>query len=134
MTRGQVSYVNADREAAIVGLGMDEDDVVEALTTSTAAALAAHAASVAAVGVHGRVKQVLVDGQDETGDTTITVTGIAVGDVLVSVAVLATKAAISTIAFRALTDFTITADTLTIGANAANNTNNQYLITYIDAA
>ncbi len=96
--------------------------------------LAAHAATVSAVGVHGRLVQVLVDGQDETGTPAITVTGIAVGDALVSFLVLATKASIATAAYRALSDFTITADTLTVGANAANNTNNQYLITYLDAA
>lgn len=134
MTRGQVSWLTADSENAIVGLGIDEDDAVEALAASTTAALAAHAASVAATGVHGRVKQVLVDGQDETSDDTITVTGIAVGDALVSVFVITTKASIATIAARALGDFTISANTLTVGANAADNTNNQYLITYIDAA
>src|SRR6187549_1083554 len=63
--------------------------------------LAAHAATVSATGVHGRLKQVLVDGQDETGTPAITVTGIAVGDALVSFLVLATKASIATAAYRA---------------------------------
>lgn len=133
--RGATTFPPDDVDAAIVALGVDVEDIAEITTPAElATAVADHAALVAATGVHGRVKQVLVDGQDETSDATITVTGLAVGDALVSFIVLATKAAIATAATRALTDFTISANTLTIGANAANNTNNQYLITYIDAA
>ncbi|MDP9192294.1 MAG: hypothetical protein M3P06_11405 [Acidobacteriota bacterium] len=80
----------------------------------------------------GFLKFALVDGQDETSDTTITVTGIAVGDELAFVGVLTTKASIASIASRALTDFTVSANTLTIGANPADNTNNQYFIIYLD--
>jgi len=77
------------------------------------------------------LKFVVKDGQDEATPA-ITVTGIAVGDELVFFGVLASKASIATLAARALTDFTITADTLTVGANAANNASNQYFIVYLD--
>lgn len=131
----RVAAEKTQLERANFGLGdsLQADDIV-ATDTAIATAVAAHSAVVSAVGTHGRLKQVLVDGQDEVGTPAITVTGIAVGDALVSVLVLATKAAISTAASRALTDFAITANTLTVGANPANNTNNQYLISYLDAA
>lgn len=74
----------------------------------------------------GTVKQRVVAGQAEAGDDTIPVTGIAAGDVLVSVIVFDTGVPSA----RALTDFTVSADTLTVVANAADNTGNQYLITW----
>ena len=74
----------------------------------------------------------LVNGQDETGDDTIPVTGLAVGDELVACFVYVTKAAISTKTQRALTDFTVGADNLTVVANKANNTNNQYEVWWIN--
>jgi hypothetical protein len=127
-------------DQAIFGLGPDNEatDITGGADLATQAeldaALAAHAATVAAAGTHGRVKQVLVDGQDEVGDDTIAVTGLAAADVLISVLVLTTKASIATAAFRPLADFTVGAGALTVAANPVDNTNNQYLITYIDAA
>lgn len=73
----------------------------------------------------------IVAGQNETTTPAITVTGIAVGDILESFMVFNQGSPGFTV--RALTDFTITADTLTVGANAADNsTTKQYMITYID--
>lgn len=70
----------------------------------------------------------LADGQDETMDTTIPVTGLTTADVVTACLVLATKASIATVTKRAASDFSVTAtDEITVGANAANNTNNQYV-------
>lgn len=133
--RGQILSSSADSENAILGLGIDEDDAVEAAVAASTAAIAAHAALVSATGVHGRLKQVLVAGGDETGaGVDITVSGMAVGDALVSVLVFTTAASIASAAFRAVADFTVAAGKLTVVANAVNNTNNQYLISYLDAA
>ncbi len=74
------------------------------------------------------LKHTIVAGQDETSDDTITVTGIATGDELVSVIVWASGVPSA----RALTDFSISANTLTVGANKANNAANKYEITYLD--
>jgi hypothetical protein len=130
--RGVGDDVEAPTRAVIDESQLDAD--IEGVQADVTAAVAAHAATVSAAGTHGRLKQVLVAGQDEVGDDTIPITGIAVGDVLISVLVLTTAASIATAAFRALTDFTISAGVLTVGANPADNTNNQYLITYLDAA
>src|ERR1700694_472329 len=70
----------------------------------------------------------IVAGVDETGTPSIAVTGIAVGDELVAVIVLASAASIATATKRANADFTIAADALTVAAHAANNAANQYLI------
>ncbi len=77
-------------------------------------------------------KMVIVAGQDETGDNTIGIADMAVGDELVCVLVLASAASVATITMRALTDFTVGAGALTIGANAANNAANSYLIFWND--
>jgi hypothetical protein len=70
----------------------------------------------------------LADGQDETGDATITVTGVVTGDVVVGCLVLATKASIATLTSRAAADFSVTGtNEITVGAHAANTTNNQYV-------
>jgi hypothetical protein len=67
-------------------------------------------------------------------DTTIPVTGLALGDVVTACLVLATKAAIATATKRAASDFTVSAtDEITVGANAANNTNNQYVFFVLKA-
>lgn len=72
----------------------------------------------------------IVAGQDETGDDTITLTGIAVGDELVAVFVEDGTSGKWTRHVNA--DFTITANTLTIGANKANNSLNSYIIFWND--
>lgn len=73
----------------------------------------------------------IVAGQDETGDTTIPVTGLEIGDRLIFVAVIATTASVATITQRAAGDFNTTADgNLTVVGNAANNTNNSYFIVW----
>jgi hypothetical protein len=64
--------------------------------------------------------------------TVITVTGIAVGDSLAPVSVYATKAAIATQVLRAAADFTVGAGQVTVVANPANNTNNEYLFEWVD--
>lgn len=79
-----------------------------------------------------KIRVTLVAGQDETMDTTIPVSGMVVGDELYSVTVFTTAASIASRASRALTDFSVTAGNLTVGANAANNTNNQYEIIWGD--
>lgn len=81
---------------------------------------------------NGKHAFALVAGQDETGDTTIPVTGMVVGDELHSVIVLTTAASIASAASRAITDFTVGAGVINVVANAANNTNNQYLIHWSD--
>jgi len=79
----------------------------------------------------GVVNVALVAGQDETGDTTIPVTGIAVGDRLVSVMVQDGTSGVFT--QRAISDFgAITAGNIAVGANAANNAANKYVITWMD--
>jgi len=77
-------------------------------------------------------KMVIIAGQDETGDATIDVTGMAAGDELVFFAVIAATADVATITQRALTDFTVGAGVLTVGANAANNAANSYLVFWND--
>ena len=76
----------------------------------------------------------LADGQDETMDTTIPVTGLVAGDKVTACLVLATKAAIATTTKRAASDFTVSGtDEITVGANAADNTNNQYVFFVLKA-
>lgn len=73
----------------------------------------------------------IVAGQDETGDTTIPVTGFEVGDRIIFVAVMASTASVATITQRAAADFTAAAaGNLTVVANAANNAANSYLIVW----
>lgn len=80
----------------------------------------------------GFMKVSVVTGQDETMDTTIPVTGMVAGDELVAVLVFTTEAAIATMAQRANADFTVGAGVLTVGANAADNSDQQYLIFWLD--
>jgi hypothetical protein len=70
---------------------------------------------------------VSVAGQNEATPA-ITVTGIAAADVLIEFLVFASGVP----SVRALSDFTISANTVTVVANAANNAANRYLISYID--
>jgi hypothetical protein len=76
----------------------------------------------------GALKITTIAGQDETSDTTIPLTGLAVGDELLAVIVFASGVPTA----RALTDFTISANTINVAANAANNAANKYLVAYID--
>lgn len=78
----------------------------------------------------GILRMELVAGQDETGDTTIPVTGLAAGDELVGFFVENGTSGIQT--QRANADFTVGASNLTVVANAANNAANKYLVTWID--
>lgn len=78
----------------------------------------------------GVVRQTVADGADETTTHLIPVTGMAAGDEVVSVLVFTTKASIATMAAHAGT-LTPTTDGITPGTEV-NNTNNQYLITWID--
>lgn len=77
------------------------------------------------------LKTELVAGQDETGDATIPVTGAVAGDELV--AVLVQDGTSGVLTQRALSDFTgPAAGDITVAANAADNTGNFYLITWLD--
>ncbi len=76
----------------------------------------------------GVIVQEVVAGQDETADDTIPVTGLAAGDELVGVIVVA--AGVPTQHVNA--DFTVGAGNLTVTANKANNAANAYIITWID--
>lgn len=128
MTRGQVSYTSADSENAIVGLGIDEDDAADALTT----ALAAHAATTQAVGVHGAPKVSVVAGENETVTHQITVTGMVATDTVVAVLVLTTAASIATLAAHGGT-LTAAAGKITPGTEV-DNTGNQYIVFWVDKA
>lgn len=76
------------------------------------------------------VRSELVAGQDETGDTTIPVAGLAAGDDLIGVFVQNGTSGVLT--QRANADFTVGAGNLTVVANAANNAANFYLILWAD--
>jgi hypothetical protein len=78
----------------------------------------------------GFLKIIRMDAQDETSDATIDVTGLAVGDELVAFFVVDLPSTIWE--QRALTDFTISANILTVVANAANNNGEIYVIFYLD--
>jgi hypothetical protein len=80
----------------------------------------------------GFLKQAIVAGVNETSTNVIAVTGMAVGDELVHVAVIASTANVATITQRALTDFTVGAAKMTVGAHTADNSSNSYLITWLD--
>ncbi len=75
------------------------------------------------------------DGVDETMSAAITITPIGNNPAIVSTdeviacQVLTTKASIASQALRDPADFTAGAGTITVGAHAANNTNNQYVFT-----
>lgn len=71
-----------------------------------------------------------VDGQDETGDTTIPVTSMLGGDQVIGVLVFTTKAAIATCIVRPASDFLCGDGVLNVIANPVNNANNQYIIIY----
>jgi len=78
----------------------------------------------------GFSKVSVVDGEDETSTHQITVTGMAVGDEVVAVLVLTTKASIATAALHAGT-LTAAAGKITPGTEV-DNTGNQYIIFWND--
>jgi len=129
---GRVAIVHAttgvvefDIKAAAKKIGTNEIEDL-AVTTGLLAAAAVTKAKLAG----GFSKIEIVAGQDETGDTTIPVTGMAVGDELV--ALLVQDGTSGVLTQRALADFTVGAGVLTVGANAANNAANKYVITWTD--
>ncbi len=69
----------------------------------------------------------VLNGQNEATPA-ITLTGIAAADELVAFIVMASGVPTA----RALTDFTLSADTITVGANAANNAANKYIVVWND--
>lgn len=78
----------------------------------------------------GFSKVSVVDGEDETSTHQITVTGMAVGDEVVAVIVLSTKASIATAALHAGT-LTAAAGKITPGTEV-DNTGKQYLVFWND--
>jgi hypothetical protein len=62
----------------------------------------------------------------------ITIAGIAVGDSLADVVVYTTKAAIATQVVRPAADFTVGSGVITVADNHTDNTNNQYLVEFVD--
>ena len=82
-----------------------------------------------AAGAH-RVRVSVVDGENESSTHQITCTGMAQGDLVVSVLVFTTKASIATMAAHAGT-FIAGTDKITPGTEV-NNTNNQYVIIWYD--
>lgn len=96
------------------------------VTTAKIAAAAVTKAKLAG----GFSKVSVVDGEDETTTHQITVTGMAVGDEVVAVMVLTTKASIATLAAHAGT-LTAASGKITPGTEV-NNTNNQYLVFWTD--
>ena len=132
-----LSTVDADPNTLALNLAVLFDTVGGTLKAEFAAGGVAEA-DIAAAAVTktklagGFSKMERVAGQDETGDTTIPVAGLAAGDELVGVLVFATAAAIATMVQRANADFTVGAGNLTVVANAANNTGNIYLIIWND--
>lgn len=119
--RGVGDDVEAPERALIDETQLDSDF---SDTATVAADLAAHAARTLKVSV--------VDGEDETTTHQITVTGMVAADTVVAVLVLTTKASIATAAAHAGT-LTAAAGKITPGTEV-NNTGNQYLVFWIDAA
>jgi hypothetical protein len=113
-----MAYLNPTAGAAREG--------TEAVTTAEIAAQAVTRTKLAGA----FSKAVKVAGQDETSDTTIPVTGMVAGDELVAVFIEDGTSGKWT--QRALADFTVGAGVLTVGANAANNTANAYIILWND--
>lgn len=114
-------------------LHLDASDALFHATTGhlhTAAAGAGPVLTGAALAT-GIVRTAVVDGVNENA-ADVTVTGMVAGDEIVSVLVLTTKAAIATMALRAAGDFVPGAGVMVSTANKADNTNNQYLITWVD--
>ena len=76
----------------------------------------------------GLLKKAVVAGQDETMDNTIPVTGLGVGDELVSVTVWAAGVPTD----KTLADLSVIAGNVQVDANAANNAANKYEVLWVD--
>lgn len=120
------AWIVGDTLYAMVLLPAGEALVATIAAAGTAGALDVYLQAI----VVPKDRAVLVAGQDETGDTTITVTGIAAGDELVSLFVF--DPAGPSFAARALADFTVGAGVLNVVGNAADNTGHQYHIIWRD--
>lgn len=108
-----------------------EDDAVDTGALQDASVTGAKVAANTLTGdklATGIDREEVVAGVDETGTPAIAVTGIAVGDELVSVLVNNS----GVLSQRALADFTVAAGQLDVVGNAANNASNQYLIRWKD--
>jgi len=93
MTRGTVAYTDADATQAIFGLGIDETDVVDTLATALSADDSASSTLATMVGdrlvtfVEGSIQpaaRALGAAINAPFDTVVPVSGIEVGDVIVS--------------------------------------------------
>lgn len=115
---------------AILGLGDENDSNSLNSLAATQTELDTHAAANLATTVHGLPKISVVDGEDETSTHQITVTGMAADDTVIAVLVLTTKASIATMAAHAGT-LTAASGKITPGTEV-DNTNNQYIIFWID--
>lgn len=73
------------------------------------------------------------DGQDETGDATYTVTGVAAADTVLAVLFLSTKASVATIEVLDPAGFTCTANTITAGT-PVDRSNDQLIFFVLNAA
>lgn len=143
MARANRSLANRAR----FGLGGDSQDSINGTETDLdadavtplaeddvagSAAVVTHSALNTAIGAHGLPKVSVVAGEDEATTHQITVTGMAAGDIVTSVLVLTTAASIATLAAHTGT-FTAAANKITPSVEV-NNTNNQYLVFWIDVA
>jgi hypothetical protein len=82
--------------------------------------------------IGGSVKCSVVAGVNETVTPSITVTGMVAGDRIVAVLVFTTAASIATLAAKALADISAGAGVISVNANAANNSANQYVVIWED--
>lgn len=101
----------------------DEDDAIFESQIQDSAVTGAKLAT-------GIVNQTVSDGVDETTPTDIPVSGMEVGDEVISVLVFTTKASIATMAAHGGT-LTAAADGITPGT-PEDNSGNQYLVTWMD--
>lgn len=80
----------------------------------------------------GALKIYTADGQDETMDTTYTVTGVAAGDTVTAVLFISTKASVATIEVLDYTAFTVTGANEITTATAVDRSNDQLLFFVFD--
>lgn len=122
--------INDPADANPVFFVNDTDQPAQALGLNLAALFTSTGVIAGAAHATGVLRFSLVVGEDETSTHQITVSGMAVGDEVVSVLVYATAASIATAAAHAGT-FTAAAGKITPGTEV-NNTNNQYLVIWND--
>lgn len=72
------------------------------------------------------------DGQDETGDATYTVTGVAVGDTVEAVLFLSTKASVATVDVLAPAGFTVTGANEITAGTPVDRSNDQLIFFVLD--